>query len=364
VTPSSKPSGRKRTRIAEGVYSDTFGVSATVKVGGVQREQRFPRDTSPDLLQAWRAQTRAELLEARDEQADDPTPETPGTFAADAERYLKGIAHRVSYKADRIHLRAWLPHLGPQSRHRIRSTAIQGIVHGWDRAGVSPQTIKHRVRILRTLYKTLDQQRAKPPLVGVVLPKVPAPQPIAVQWSTVQAVAKSLRKGFRGQKRHGKKRTMAPNAYPSPQQSHARFLVLATTGQRPAQLMRALPSDIDLKRGIWFVRPAKGGTLVALPLNPAMMRAWALFIASKAWGTFDTTAFSRLLRRHGWPAGVRPYQLRHTFAIDMILGGADIRDVQAALGHRQIETTTENYAPIQLARWRKAITLRRRGALV
>jgi hypothetical protein len=31
-------------------------------------------------------------------------------------------------------------------------------------------------------------------------------------------------------------------------------------GQRPAQLKRARPDDVDLRRRVWLVRPAKGGS--------------------------------------------------------------------------------------------------------
>jgi integrase len=38
----------------------------------------------------------------------------------------------------------------------------------------------------------------------------------------------------------------------------ARYLVLTTTLQRPIQVMRAKPSDIDLANRWWLVRGAKG----------------------------------------------------------------------------------------------------------
>ena len=44
-TPRTESRGR-RTRVAEGVYKDRYGLAATVKVHGVQREIRFPPDTS------------------------------------------------------------------------------------------------------------------------------------------------------------------------------------------------------------------------------------------------------------------------------------------------------------------------------
>lgn len=343
----------ERTRIAEGVYRDKYGVAATVKVGTVQREHRFPPESSLDYIQAWRARTRSELLEDRDAiPKDTPAPERR-SFASDLPRYLKKIEHRVGYKSDRSHLRAWLPLIGPLLRSKIRPVHIQRGIETWAKAGKAPRTLRHRRRVIREMWKTLDGVHARPPVTGIKIPTPAQPHPVAVPWSVVKKVAESLRKGKRHAKGYGGDSDKA----------HARFLVRATTGQRPASIMRAVPADLDLKRRLWLVRPTKGGDQVALPLDPHMVQAWKAFIAAKAWGPFDVNSFAATIRRHGWPKGVRPYSLRSTFAIDMILGGADLGDVQAAMGHRRIETTRAHYAPIQLARLRKALKLRKRATL-
>jgi integrase len=41
--------------------------------------------------------------------------------------------------------------------------------------------------------------------------------------------------------------------------TRARFMVLTATGMRPAQLRRAVRTDVDLRRRLWKVRSAKGG---------------------------------------------------------------------------------------------------------
>ena len=38
LMPEQPPPARRRTRVAEGVYKDRWGPTATVKVRGVQRE--------------------------------------------------------------------------------------------------------------------------------------------------------------------------------------------------------------------------------------------------------------------------------------------------------------------------------------
>lgn len=319
----------------------------TVKVHGVQREHRFPLDVDAETIKRWRTQVRAELDGEHDE-ADGPQP-VRGTFAVDLPRYLKLIEGKVSFKSDRSHLKAWLPFIGSMKRNAVKSSHVKAAFAAWLAAGKSARTVRHRRRVLRELYQGLDGAHARPPIKGVKVPKPDDPNPIPVPLALIVRVAKSLKAGKRHKKGYGGDSDLC----------HARFLVRATTGQRPCQVGRAKPGDVDLKRKIWFVRAAKGGRVIPLPLQPDMVRAWKTFISAKAWGAFDTRSFSKTIRRHGWPANIRPYNLRHTFAIDHLLAGTDLGDLQGLLGHRQIETTRKFYGPILIARLTKAGTHRK-----
>lgn len=338
-----------RTRLAEGIYRDQCGLAATVKVHGRPKWCRFPADTDLDVVKRWRIQARADL----DRDRPDPDDTTPapvrGTFRIDVPRWLLEIKGRVGYKSDRSHINAWLPLIGHLLRSNIKDTHVKRAKATWQDAGLSAATIRHRIRVLRELYQMLDGKHAKPPTMGVTLPTRPDPHPTATPIKLIQRVAKSLLKGKRRKKGYGS----------DSKKAHGRFLVRATTGQRPCQVMRATRSDVDFIRRIWFVRSAKGGRAIPLPLNADMVRAFRAFFAAKAEGKFDARSFSKTIRRHGWPKGIRPYNLRHTFAIDHLRAGTDIGEVQGFLGHRQLETTRRHYAPILLSRLTKAIGRRK-----
>ena len=131
--------------------------------------------------------------------------------------------------------------------------------------------------------------------------------------------------------------------------------LLFSTGLRVAELC-AQNSDIDLTRDELSVR-GKGDKVRVVFLSPTAKDAVrtylkerkdmeeALFVDGRAKKLHRITPrdVQRHIKTYAARAGitkkVSPHTLRHVFATDLLSNGADIRSVQALLGHASINTT-------------------------
>ena len=151
----------------------------------------------------------------------------------------------------------------------------------------------------------------------------------------------------------------APDITTKRGQLHAAMLhLMYATGLRVSELCGLRVADLDLQRGIVAAR-GKGGKRRLVPVGEIAMdhamrylreiRAaaaasgeTALFVSPRG-GHFTRQAFWRIVRRYAISAGIAPlpspHKLRHSFATHLLRGGADLRAVQAMLGHADLGTT-------------------------
>lgn len=134
------------------------------------------------------------------------------------------------------------------------------------------------------------------------------------------------------------------------------FLAYAC-GLRASELCNLRTFDVDRQRGVVSVL-GKGSKRRLAPVGDLALREvdrWLTFRAAsphaasphlfpgRAGGALTRQALFALLRRHALGAGVRgpisPHKLRHAFATHLLEGGADLRAVQAMLGHADLSTT-------------------------
>lgn len=323
----------KRRRLATGIYEDANGIAVIYHAHSTPVETRFPHGTPLERLIRWRKQQLGQSAEL--------APRDPrGSLARDVVTFLKTRKGLANYKTEKSNLKAWIRALGNPLRWKITTARLNETVAEWRAEGYSKQTLRHRCRILRQLCRTLDGQRAASPFDEFTMPEKPRARPVSVSDADIAAVATNLRKQEICRRLHDGK-------------TRARFLVLATHEQRPAELKRTQSEDVDLTRRLWFVRGAKDSLNTIVPLNDEQCAAWRLFVAADAWGRYNTRSFSETIQRNGWPKGIRVYNLRHSTGFALSARGVDLGDIQALYGHTSPETT-RIYSPGQLQRLQQA----------
>jgi integrase/recombinase XerD len=146
--------------------------------------------------------------------------------------------------------------------------------------------------------------------------------------------------------------------------------LLYATGLRVSELVRLRMEDVDLVRGV-LRATGKGRKQRLVPMGQAaqdlcgeyLERARGRFARGRAVSALFLTRLGRAMTRQGFwkllvgyaraagisTGSISPHKLRHSFATHLIERGADLRAVQAMLGHADV-ATTQIYTHVSRAR--------------
>jgi integrase/recombinase XerD len=138
----------------------------------------------------------------------------------------------------------------------------------------------------------------------------------------------------------------------------AMFQLMYASGLRVSELVGLRVADLDRQRGL--VAPlGKGGKRRLVPVGEVALdmvdrylrevrgqvaspEETALFVSPRG-GPYTREHFWRMVRDYAVKVGIvplpSPHKLRHSFATHLLRGGADLRAVQAMLGHADLGTT-------------------------
>jgi len=161
---------------------------------------------------------------------------------------------------------------------------------------------------------------------------------------------------------------------PSGLRDRAMFELLYATGIRVSELIRLRRSHLDTGLGLVRVT-GKGNKQRIVPVHAVALEAVRRYVESGrepllkgrvSPDLFVTARGSGMTRQGFWAAvklngkkagifhNLSPHVLRHTFATHLLEGGADLRSLQAMLGHADV-STTEIYTHVVRSRLRETV---------
>jgi integrase/recombinase XerD len=261
-------------------------------------------------------------------------------------RVEKGLA-RNSVEGYGRDLRRYLDHLetlGVPDWGAVGRAEIQAHLAELTRLGLSPRSQARALSAIRALHKLLAAERITPgdPSDEIDSPRKERrlPQPLSPAECAAVLAAPDPRT-------------------PAGRRDRAMLELLYATGLRVSELCGLLLNDVDLEARVLTAR-GKGSKERLVPVGaPAAeavkaylstareallhgRRSKDLFVTPRG-GRLTRHGFAKILDRCARKAGIRrrisPHKLRHAFATHLLAGGADLRAVQAMLGHADVSTT-------------------------
>ena len=258
----------------------------------------------------------------------------------------KGLAaHTVTaYATDLAKFRAFCGRRGLGDTDAVAQADILGFLVELAGARLSVRSQARNLVTLRQLFKHLAAERllARDPTQEIELPRLTRRLPEVLPFAEVERLL-----------------AQPGDATALALRDAAMLELLYATGLRVSELTQLRMRDVNLEAG-FLMTFGKGGKQRVVPLGDAARDrvqryldearpgldagrgADALFLTARA-AAMTRQAFWKLIKRYAYQAGITrpisPHKLRHSFATHLLENGADLRAVQAMLGHADIGTT-------------------------
>ncbi|HEX9243575.1 MAG TPA: site-specific tyrosine recombinase XerD [Anaeromyxobacter sp.] len=261
-------------------------------------------------------------------------------------RIEKGLAAN-SVDAYGRDLRRYVEHLeslGVEEWAAVGRAEVQAHLARLVELGLSPRSQARALSAIRQLHGVLVREKLAP---HDSTDEIDAPRP-----------------GRRLPSLLSREEVLALLAVPEPRRAAGRrdramLELLYATGLRVSELVSLELNDVNLETRVLVAR-GKGGKERLVPIGaPAAeaVRAYLfsareallrgrrskdLFVTPRG-GRMTRQGFAKIVARSARLAGIEraisPHKLRHSFATHLLEGGADLRAVQAMLGHADVSTT-------------------------
>ena len=258
----------------------------------------------------------------------------------------RGLARNSvdAYGRDLAKFRRFAVGEGVDDADAVEPRHVLAYLVGLSRDKIAARSQARNLVALRQLFRHLRAERhiARDPTADLELPKIGRPLPVTLTLREVEDLLSQPRidtaRGLR---------------------DAAMLETLYATGLRVSELVQLRQSDVNLpERFLSTVGKGKKQRLVPLGqrahdrIAAYLASARPALLAGRASPALFVTHHGRAMTRQGFwkllggyarAAGIRkrlsPHKLRHSFATHLVERGADLRAVQAMLGHADIGTT-------------------------
>lgn len=274
-------------------------------------------------------------------------------------RAERGLSARTvsAYISDLRAFRRWMA-AQESAPLEAKPQEVREFLSGLRRQGLSERSVARCLSALRGFYRycVANGRLDEDPTELVKAKELPRRLPKALSREDVEAILEQ------------------PDPHkPAGIRDRAMLEVAYGSGLRVSELVGLLLNDVELDEG--FIRcRGKGGKERLVPLG-GKARHWVeaylgrsrpryckrsnepyLFLSQQG-APMTRQWFGKILKRYARMAGVpdakvSPHVLRHSFATHLLEGDADLRAVQAMLGHARI-ATTEIYTHVDRTRLRR-----------
>jgi integrase/recombinase XerD len=261
-------------------------------------------------------------------------------------RVEKGLAENSlsAYGRDLAQLAAHLAKQGVEDVADVKTHHVLAHLVAMSKAKLGVRSQARHLVAMRQLFKFLAREKVirEDPVAEIELPRPLRELP---SFLDVREVERLL--------------NVPPTTTARGVRDRAMLETLYATGLRVSELVGLPAESVDLARGFLLVR-GKGNKERVVPLGDAAVAAVGAYLEQarpeflrgrasdflflRSGGEPMTRqGFWKLLKAYARDAGINksisPHKLRHSFATHLVERGADLRAVQAMLGHADLSTT-------------------------
>ena len=249
-----------------------------------------------------------------------------------------------AYKRDINQYLMYLGDLDLQNLSDVKSTHVRDYIRVLNDGGMAPASISRIISSIRTYYRFLSSENIlnENPVLLINNPKLPKKLPDVLSEKEISLIINAIQESSKFYQR-----------------DKAIIEMLYSCGIRVTELCNLEMSNLFIDEDLIRVM-GKGNKERLLPMgvrskkyvseyikhsrNSHIKKSGSSFVFVSRNGNQLTRAMINIILNKwtqvsGLKKSVSPHKLRHSFATHLLEGGADLRFVQALLGHSDISTT-------------------------